>query len=456
MSSRSIVTASGQSLPAADQRTIWALSWPIILSNITVPLLGLVDTAILGHLDEIEPLAAVAIGAQLFTLLIWSFGFLRMGTTSLTARHLGGHGQQSTIRVLEQAVWLIIPVSLICLTLAYTLIPVVLPLYQASSEVTAGAGHYLAIRSAGIPLVLLQYALTGWFIGRGETRIPMVMLISANLINAAVDFLLVWHFSMGVAGVAIGSLCADATAVIVALAAAWQRGLRFPLRRPWFEFQRQMLRVNSDLFVRTFCLLMVFALFTALGARQSSEVLAANAILITLLLFISNALDGFAHATETLTGQYLGARHYVALPRICFLTLTDSALVAAGLAAILYWGGDTLLMLLTDQPALIPQLMDIHLWLWLLPVTGFLSYWLDGLMIGAQATRAMRNTMLIAAVVIFAPLATLPLWSENWHLTGVRNENTLLWIAFHVFLLARASLLFPTFLTLCRNPAKFS
>lgn len=469
------VSASDQTLPVANQRTIWALSWPIILSNITVPLLGLVDTAILGHLDDSRPMAAVAIGAQLFTLLLWSFGFLRMGTTAVTAQAIGQSGVNRALFVLQQALWTVLPIGILCLTLALSLTPLLLPFFGDDLVVKSMAAEYLTVRFWGIPIVLLQYCFIGWFIGRGDTRIPMAMLIVANVLNALLDYLFVWHFDMGAAGVALGTLLADTGALLIAIYAAYRCGLRLPFSAPQLTLLKNMLVINSHLFVRTLCLLSVFALFTALGANQGSIVVASNAVLITLLLLISNALDGFAHAAESLTGRYLGAKKIEQVHTTLKLTALDTVLVAALMSIAFALGGDLLFTLLTDNPEVLPRLESMHLWLWLLPLTGAASYWLDGVMIGAQASKAMRNSMLAAAFFVFLPLATLPHWlsfmtehltsfhwvewSENWQsslLSNGSSNNVYLWVAFHLFLLARAVFLLPVFLTLWRNPQKFS
>lgn len=467
MSIPSSVSASDRSLPAANQRTIWALTWPIILSNITVPLLGLVDTAILGHLDDVTPMAAVAIGAQLFTLLLWSFGFLRMGTTSVTAQAIGQQGIQRSLVVLQQSLWVVLPIGAICLILALSLTPMLLPFFGDDTAVQNMAGDYLAVRFWGIPIVLLQYCFVGWFIGRGETRIPMAMLIVANVLNALLDYIFVWHLDMTAEGVALGTLLADTGALLLAVYAARRRGLTLPFSKPQIVMLKNMLVINSHLFVRTLCLLLVFTIFTALGAEQGTLVMASNAVLISLLLLISNALDGFAHAAESLTGRYIGAKETQQVRKVLILTALDTLLVALLLAVSFAIAGNALFGLLTNNPDVLPRLESMHIWLWLLPLTGAASYWLDGIMIGAQATKAMRNSMLAAAIFVFLPLATLPHWftfmtglgSENWQFTGVSmgsSNNEFLWLAFHLFLLARACFLLPVFLTLWRNPNKFS
>ncbi len=443
MTSGASVAGQTTSLPAANQRTVWALAWPIILSNITVPMLGLVDTAILGHLDDVQPLAAVAIGAQIFTLLLWSFGFLRMGTTSVTAHAVGQKGIDNSLPLLQQAIWLAIPVSIFCIIAAQVLTPLLLPLFGHDPTLHALTADYLSTRFWGIPVTLLQYCLIGWFIGRGETRIPMLMLISANLLNAGLDYYFVWHLHMGATGVALGTVLADVGALMIALIAAVQRGLTLRLPLPDRAILKRMIVINRDLFIRTLTLLIVFASFAALGAAQSTEVLAANAVLISLLLLISNALDGFAHAAESLVGRFLGAAQPQQMRKAIQLTGINSLIAAFILVGLFVLAGDHLFRLLTDNEDVLPRLQEMHLWLWLLPLSGVASYWLDGVMVGAQATASMRNSMLAAAALVFFPIALLPGQLAAWSVNGEVSANTLLWLAFHLFLLARAAFLIP-------------
>tara|TARA_B100001109_G_scaffold104011_2_gene85034 strand:- start:161313 stop:162737 length:1425 start_codon:yes stop_codon:yes gene_type:complete len=426
-----------------NQRRIWALAWPVMLSNITVPLLGLVDSAVLGHLPDAVHLGAVAVGAQVFTLLFWSFGFLRMGTTSLTAR---AYGQQSNpVQVLQQALWLIIPVLALVLTCALIAVPLLLPLMGGSAEIQSGAREYLLIRLTAAPAVLGQYVLTGWFIGLGRTRIPLIVLTVANLLNAVLDYFLVFHLHMTSDGVALGSVIADYSGLAVGLWFAHRHGLVSLGKMPSLTLLKPMLRINRHLFIRTLLLLGVFAFFTAQGARQGELVLAANAMLISLLMLISNGLDGFAHAAETLTGQSLGGKQTEAVIRTVRLTGINMLFMALLLTLAFALSGSYLFRLLTDNPALLPVLHEYRWFLFFLPLMGMPGFWLDGIFIGAQATAQMRNAMILSVLVMFLPLWLL---TREWGNTG-------LWLAFYAFMLGRALFMSGTFLTLLRRPQNF-
>lgn len=436
------MTSESAAAPVS-QRRIWALAWPVMLSNITVPLLGLVDSAVLGHLPDATHLGAVAVGNQLFTLLFWSFGFLRMGTTSLAARAEGR--RQGQVAVLQHALWLVLPVLILVLSTAALTLPWLLPLMGGSGAVQEGARDYLLIRLCAAPAVLGQYVLTGWFIGLGRTRIPLIVLTIANLINAALDYLFVFHLHMTSGGVALGSVIADYSGLLLALLAAYRLGLVSPGKRPPLALLAPMLRINRHLFVRTLLLLGVFAFFTAQGARQGELVLAANAMLIALLMLISNALDGFAHAAESLTGQALGQQQPQTVRRTIALTGVDMLIMALLLSLAFAAAGPWLLQQLTDNPQLLPVLSQYQNFLFWLPVIGMAGFWLDGVFIGAQATASMRNAMIAAALLVF-----LPLWwlTSDWGNSG-------LWWSFYAFMLARAVFMYRTFLTLWRSPQNF-
>ena len=431
---------------AATQRRILALAWPVMLSNITVPLLGLVDSAILGHLDNASHLGAVAIGAQLFTLLCWSFGFLRMGTTAACARSLSERGVQDA---LQHGMWLALALMPPLLLMAWLLLPPLLPWMGASALVESGAREYLQIRALAIPAVLLQYVFTGWFIGRGDTRVPLVVMVLTNLVNASLDAVLVFGVGMTADGVALGSVLADYTGLLAAYGFARRVGLpgvrQWLAQWPGLATLQPLIRINRQLFVRTLVLLLVLTLFQAGGARQDDLVLAANSLLLSLLMLIANALDGFAHAAESLAGQALARQQSYQVRQLVRLTGLDSLLLAMVLTLLCALGGDWLWPLLTDNPQLLPVLDQYSLFLAGLPLIGFGSYWLDGVAIAAGATTTMRNAMLLSALVFLG----------IWQLLGFMG-NAGLWLALYGFLLCRALAALPFLRRLYLDPLGFA
>ena len=426
-----------------------------MLSNITVPLLGLVDTAVLGHLSEVSYLGGVALGGQVVTLLLWSFGFLRMGTTSLSA-HATGMSQASNRhsssieRVLQNALLMALIISFPLMLFAFLTLEHIIAFMGGSEIIQVLAVEYASIRLAATPAILIQYVLIGWFIGRGETKVPLIMLIASNSLNAVLDIIFVYGYGLTSDGVAWATLCADYFAASLGLYWAFrtvrQQPNRLPYRWPTWHELTPLININHQLFVRTLCLLSVFAFFTAQGAQQGDLTLAVNAIMLTLLLLISNALDGFAHAAESLVGQSLGANNVRQLRNSIWLTGTNALIIALIMVVGFAWQGDNLLGLLTDQPKVLAMAIEYSPWLIWLPLIGCSSYWLDGVFIGMQASAQMRNAMILAALVIFLPV---------WFLTQ-ELENHGLWLAFYAFLLARSLFMVPSFLTILNKHQLFT
>ena len=437
------------------QKRILHLAWPIMLSNITVPLLGLVDTAVLGHLSEVSYLGGVALGGQVVTLLLWSFGFLRMGTTALSA-HATGLSQTSNSdssgieRVLQNALLMALCISLPLMLFAFLTLEHIIGFMGGSEMIQVLAIEYANIRLAATPAILLQYVLIGWFIGRGETKVPLIMLIASNSLNAVLDIILVYGYGLTSDGVAWATLCADYFAASLGLYWAYrtvrQQQNQFPYRWPTWHELKPLININHQLFVRTLCLLSVFVFFTAQGAQQGDLTLAVNAIMLTLLLLISNALDGFAHAAESLVGQSLGANNVRQLRNSIWLTGINALIIALIMVAGFAWQGDNLLGLLTDQPEILAMAIEYSPWLIWLPLIGCSSYWLDGVFIGMQASAQMRNAMLLASIIIFLPV---------WFLTQ-ELANHGLWLAFYSFLLARSLFMLPSFLTILNKHQLFA
>jgi len=432
------------------QKRILQLAWPIMLSNITVPLLSLVDTAVLGHLSEVSYLGGVALGGQVVTLLLWSFGFLRMGTTSLSAHATGAslaggsNDQGSLERVLHNGLLMALFISLPLMLFAFLALENIIAFIGGSETVQILAVEYASIRLGATPAVLIQYVLIGWFIGRGETKVPLILLIASNSLNALLDVILVYGYGLTSDGVAWATLCADYFAASLGLYWAYrtvtqgQKNNRWSFNWPSWQELRPLININHQLFVRTLCLLSVFIFFTAQGAQQGDLVLAVNAIMLTLLLLISNALDGFAHAAESLVGQSLGAKNFRQLRQSIWLTGTNALIIALIMVAGFAWQGENLLGLLTDQQDVLTVAIEYSPWLIWLPLIGCSSYWLDGIFIGMQASAPMRNAMLLAAIIVFLPV---------WFLTQ-ELANHGLWLAFYSFLLARSLFMVPAFLTI--------
>ena len=418
-------------LTSTDHR-LWALAWPLMLTNLTVPLLGLVDTAVLGHLDSPEYLGAVAVGANLFSILYWTFGFMRMGTTGLAAQAWGKRDSFAQVALLLRSILLAIGIGLLLILFHQPLISLGLTLMNPSPSVSALAAEYASIRIWSAPAVLCQYTLVGWLIGTQFPRGPMVMLIIANGINIVLDVFFVTVLGWNSRGVALATVIAEYGAAIIGFMIVLRRlpdGQRLTRALVGqLSDYLVILRVNRYIMVRTIALLLVLAFFTAQGARQGDIILAANAVLITFLLVVSNALDGFANAAEALIGEAVG-RNSRRRFRLAFgSALRWSLWGSVALTLIFVLGGHWLISLLTGLEEVRTAAWRYLPWLWLLPLVSVWGFLLDGVFIGATRTREMQNTMLLSAIGVF-----LPVW---WLTTGWGNHG--LWLSLIALMLARA------------------
>jgi len=437
--------------PGAARRRVIGLAWPLIVSNLTVPLLGLVDTAVVGHLPDSRYLGGVTLGATLFSFLYWGFGFLRMGTTGLAAQACGRGDRDDLIRLLGQSLILAALIGLGLIALHPLLIPLGLSLLDGSAAVTAEADTYARLRILSAPAVLANYALIGWFLGRGESRVTLVLMIVNNVANILLDLLFVVGFGMTTDGVALASVMADYLAFVTGIGWALHVWRGWGWRRvtgvfgPVAGYQR-LLGVNAALFIRTLCLLFAFAFFHAQGAQLGDVTLAANAVLLQFVLLASYGLDGFAHATESLVGQQIGADDEAGFRRVMRAALEWSLATAVLASAGFALGGEALIRLLTDLPDVRAAAMRFLPWMVAMPVLAAGSYLLDGVFIGATRTRAMRDTMIIAVLAGY-----LPVW---WITQPLGNHG--LWLAFVSFTLARGGLLGLIFWRNWRQRAWFS
>ncbi|MDX1597752.1 MAG: MATE family efflux transporter [Marinobacter sp.] len=418
-----------------------------MLTNLTVPLLGLVDTAVLGHLESPQYLGAVAVGANLFSILYWTFGFMRMGTTGLSAQAWGRRDEFAQIALLLRSIILATGIGLLLIVFHKPLISIGLTLMNPSERVAELAADYAAIRIWSAPAVLCQYTLVGWLIGTQFPRAPMIMLIVANSLNIVLDVLFVTVLGWNSQGVAAATVIAEYSAAAIGFRLVL---LRMPAGQ---SFSRallgqladylRILQVNRYIMVRTIALLLVLAFFTAQGARQGDTILAANAVLLTFLLVISNGLDGFANAAEALIGEAVGkgSRRRVVFGSALRWSLWGTLLFTAAFVL----GGRLLINLLTGIEEVRITAWQYLPWLWLLPFAAVWGYLLDGAFIGATRTRDMQNTMLFSALAVF-----LPVW---WLTTSWGNHG--LWFSLISLMLARAMTMGWLFLSHTRNDRWF-
>lgn len=419
---------------------IWALAWPIILSNITVPLLGLVDTAVVGHLPDSRYLASVTLGATLFSFLYWGFGFLRMGTTGLTAQAVGRESDTQVRNLLGQALIMAAVIGVLLIVFASPLISLGLWLLDGSETATPLAREYAEIRILSAPAVLANYAILGWFLGQQNSRVTLMILVLTNSVNIVLDLWFVVGLKMTSDGVAWASVLADYAALIFG-ATLVLRQLGYLeghfLRRELTSLNayRAIFHVNANLFVRTLGLLFAMAFFTAQGAGQGDTILAANAVLLQFIMLVSYALDGFAHAAESLIGRAFGRRDWQAFAATVKAAARFSlwTTLAASLAFAL--GGNALIALLTGLPEVRATAAVYLPWMVAMPLIAVWSYLLDGVFIGTTAVKEMRNSIFIGLA------AYLPAWWLATETLSNPYHNHALWFAFTLFTLVRSGVL---------------
>lgn len=421
-------------------KQILRIALPSIVSNITVPLLALADTAIAGHMGRVEYIGAVALGGTAFSLVYWLFGFLRMGTGGLTAQSCGAGDKAESLRVLLRSLSLALLVGLAIIALRRPIGDAVFPLLNASGEIAPLARRYFDILVWGAPAVLAMYSVTGWFVGMQNARFPMYVAVAQNVANIAVSVALVWGFGLRIEGVAAGTLVAQYAGL--ALAAAfwlsryrtyWTRAGRAALLRR--KALARFFSVNRDIFLRTLCLIAVSSYFTAAGASHGSLTLAANTLLMQFFYIFSYVSDGLAYAGEALGGRCCGAgdtRGFRALTRRLFCY---GALTACLFSLAYSLGGASLLSLLTDEREVVAEAYSNLPYAAAIPLAGIAAFLFDGLFIGATRTGFMLLSMAAATSVFFALQKLFP------------SSNHALWLAYLAYLATRGiaqGLLFPS------------
>ncbi|WP_312915350.1 MATE family efflux transporter [Stutzerimonas kunmingensis] len=416
---------------APTHNKVWALAAPMILSNLSVPLVALVDSSVIGHLPHAHQLGAVAVGGSLYTLLVWVMGFLRMGTTGFAAQAAGRNDGGALRQILLQGLLLALGFALLLGVLGVPLKGAALQLMQPSAELDELTRDYFHTRLFGLPAALASYALIGWFLGTQNARAPLAILLTTNLFNVALDLWFVLGLDWGVAGAARASVIAEWSGALLGLALTRSALARYPGRvdthalRRWLSW-RPLMSVNRDIFLRSLALQLVFFLVTVQGTRLGDATVAANALLLNGLLLTAHALDGLAHAVEALAGHAIGARNRDALQRVMVVAGGWSLLASVAFGLFFLLGGHLFIQLQTDIPEVRATALIYLPYLAALPLIAVWSYLLDGLFIGATRAREMRNSMLLAVGL------TLPL---GWLLQGLGNHG--LWLAFLSFMLMR-------------------
>lgn len=417
-------------------RQLLALALPMILSNITVPLLGLVDTAVVGHLSNAYYLGGVAVGSTIITLIIWLLGFLRMATTGLVAQAYGANDIQQQYRLLVQAGSLALIFGLAAVLLQLPIVNLAMAMSDASVEVERYCREYFQVRIWSTPFALLNLVMLGWLLGRQQPKAAMWQLIIANLVNIILDVLFVIGLDWGVRGAALASVFADMAGFAVALTLVKRQLNRlggFQLlticKQLTLQSYRKLISLNTDIFVRSLCLQLSFTFMTFYGASLGDNTVAANAVLLNLLLLISYALDGIAYYAEAEVGRAYGQKNAKLMRESVALAWAWSAIAAIAFTLFFAGAGSHIISTLTSISQVQQVANDYLIWLIFLPLLAFGSYLFDGVYIGAAQGKIMRNSMIIATFGVFFP---------TWYLLQEQGNHAL-WAAMSLFMLARSA-----------------
>ena len=413
-------------------KRILGLAVPSIISNITVPLLGLVDVSIVGHLGSATYIGAIAVGGMLFSMIYWIFGFLRMGTSGLTAQAYGRRDLAEVILLFVRSLGIAFGLALLLIMLQYPILKVAFTLIDATPAIKDLASLYFRICIWGAPAVLGLYSFAGWFVGMQNSRFPMYIAITQNIVNIAASLFFVFVWNRGVAGVAMGTLVAQYAGLLMASLLWYGYYRRLWQKLNWqmltdYETMRSFFILNRDIFFRTLCLVAVTTYFTSRGAEQGDIILAVNTLMMQLFTLYSYIMDGFAYAGEALTGHYVGAHNQADLRRMIRTLFAWGVGLALAFTLLYGIGGSSFLGLLTNEQEVLNASSDYFYWVLAIPLAGMAAFLWDGIYIGATASRQMLYSMLVASVSFFI----------LQRIFQQQMGNHALWMAFIAYLFLR-------------------
>ncbi len=418
-------------------KQILRLAIPNVISNITVPLLGMADLAILGHLESEQYIGAIALGGMIFNFIYALFSFLRMGTSGFTAQSYGEGNKPEQIMMLGRAMFFAFAGGLLIIFLQYPIDVLSFWLLEGSDGVETLAREYFYIRIFAAPASLGIMALSGWYTGMQNARYPMFIAIFINLVNIGANVIFVYGFGLKSDGVAWGTLIDQYTGLLLGLLLFrkkykglfgwWQKEVFFN----WKKLGR-FFKVNLDIIVRTLCLIFAFAFFTAQSAKIDDTILAVNTVLLQYLFVFSYMTDGFAYAGEALVGKFIGANHLANLKKSIRLLFFWGLVISIPFSLTYFISGDYMLFILTDNVEVIEAASPYLFWMGLVPLLTFAAFIWDGIYIGATSSAAMRNTLLVSTFIVFLP---------SYYLLEPGLGNHGLWMAMMLFMVSRGLLL---------------
>lgn len=405
---------------------VWALAWPIVLSNISIPLLGIVDTTVVGHLPRPDDIATVALGTMVFDVLFWCFGFLRMSTTALAAQ------EPNSNQIYYQSSIIAIVIGLVLLCISPLLKHIILLFIHTDVRVEKMLVNYFDIRIFSAIPTLINYVNYGFFFGRHNTKIPLILLLLTNVCAMVLDYIFVWHFDFGANGIALANLITQTISAFLGLGLInryYLKNTQLVRADKLFSVARiqQLFSLNSDIFIRTLFLVLTTAFFTRQSAFLGVDIVAANLILMNLQMLTSYALDGFAIAAETLIGRAVGKRNrqdFIYQVKACAQWASVFGLI---IVICYYLVGSWLISIMTSLPEIKSIALKSLPWVVLLPLISAPAFLLDGIFIGAAWSKPLRNSILVSSFLIFFPI---------WYATQALS-NQGLWLAYTCFILAR-------------------
>lgn len=425
-------------------RNILRLALPNIITNITVPLLGIVDMAIVGHLSSTH-IGAITIGTSIFNLIYWNFGFLRMGTSGFTAQAFGARNFAEAVRIFVRAFAIAMVIALLLLVFQRPVGRFACWILNCGGDIMRLAMIYFSVRIWAAPATLGLYAIKGWFIGMQNSKAPMWIAIFINVVNIVCSLVFVLVLKWDIAGVALGTVIAQYSGLLLGFVIGWRKyGNLF---RKHIDIRgslqlRQMLgffKVNGDIFLRTVCLCAVFTFITSASAKISDQILEIDALLLQFFTLFSYIMDGFAYAGEALVGRYIGERNKPLLQKSVRYLLVWGLALTVAFTALYAAFGDYFLLVFTSDKTLIAGVQDYLFWILLVPVCGFAAFLFDGIFVGATASRTMRNAMFVATAAFFGVYYGLP-YIITVPGTDIVLKNNILWTAFMVYLVLRGVL----------------
>ncbi len=439
--------ANDKMAPLPDDATgrewLWRvmmIAWPIVLSNLTLPIVGAVDTAVVGHLDDARWIGGVALGTLIFNYIYWGFGFLRMGTTGFVAQAFGAKDRPEVRATLGRAILLSVLFGLGCVVFREPLTAAALWVLGGSEGVEEAAYAYVIVRIWAAPAALCNISMLGWFFGLQRSGAGLIQQSVINGVNVVLNLVFVFQFGWGIEGVALASVVAQyvglAVGVVLVRRIEREAGPAVPNSRTWpvewsriFDLKRlrPMFAVNIDIFIRTVSVATATGYFLHVSATLGDGVLAANAVLQIFMIFNAYGTDGFAHAAEGLVGQAIGAKSRRMLDRAVFWSTVAAAILAVGFSLTYWIAGPVFIDLLTSIPEVRAEAKTYLFWTVILPLIGVWSFQLDGIFIGATRSAEMRNTMVVS-LLGFVGLTEVfvPLWGNDG-----------LWLAYIGFLSLR-------------------